>query len=60
MEKETRNVHNNVIGFTDPYEESIKSLCRDLDEQIEATKKQLEYLESLRDDLKRQYKQLAA
>lgn len=60
MQKENKKVHNNVFPITDPYMQSIRELHRDLEEQIEAARRHLEYLEGLRRDLERQHRHLAA
>jgi hypothetical protein len=60
MQKENKKVHNNVNPITDPYQQSIKALYRDLEEQIESVRRHLEYLEKLKRDLERQQRKVAA
>jgi len=58
MQTGAKQEKQNLLELNDPYTRSLRALYSDLEEQIEVTKRQLEYLEHLRRDLQRQQKRL--
>ena len=58
MQTGAKQEKQNALEFNDPYTKSLRALYSDLEEQIEVTKRQLEYLEHLRRDLQRQQRRL--
>jgi hypothetical protein len=60
MRNEKKIEKANLVEINDPYTSSIIALKRDLDDKIESTRRELEYLEKLRRDLDVMSKRQAA